>query len=38
MSQGTAAHTITVGIKYDTEPLNQLESQLENIAELLDRI
>ncbi|MDX7986687.1 DUF1983 domain-containing protein [Xenorhabdus sp. 12] len=38
MSQGTATHTITVDIKCNTEPLNQLESQLEHIAELLERI
>lgn len=38
MSQGTATSTFTVGIKYDTETLSQLESQLERIAELLDRI
>ncbi|KMJ43374.1 hypothetical protein AB204_20045 [Xenorhabdus khoisanae] len=38
MSQGTATSTFTVGIKYDTETLSQLESQLERIAELMDRI
>ncbi|MEQ1964390.1 hypothetical protein ABLB69_14715 [Xenorhabdus khoisanae] len=38
MSQGTATSTFTVGIKYDTETLSQLESQLEHIAELMDRI
>ncbi|MEQ1977529.1 hypothetical protein [Xenorhabdus sp. SGI240] len=38
MSQGTATSTFTVGIQYDTETLSQLESQLEHIAELLDRI
>ncbi|WFQ81350.1 hypothetical protein PXH59_10080 [Xenorhabdus sp. SF857] len=38
MSQGTATSTFTVGIQYDTETLSQLESQLEHIAELLERI
>ncbi|MBI6550226.1 hypothetical protein [Xenorhabdus lircayensis] len=38
MTQGTATHTITVGINYNTQSLNQLESQLEHIAELLERI
>ncbi|PHM38187.1 hypothetical protein Xmau_03574 [Xenorhabdus mauleonii] len=38
MSQGTATHAITVDIKYNTEPLNKLESQLEHIVELLERI
>ncbi|MCP9269831.1 hypothetical protein M5U04_17535 [Xenorhabdus sp. XENO-1] len=38
MSQGTATSTFSVGIKYDTKTLSQLESQLERIAELLDRI
>ncbi|MDX7989871.1 hypothetical protein [Xenorhabdus littoralis] len=37
-STGAATHTITVGINYNTEPLSQLESQLEHIAELLERI
>ncbi|WP_338882669.1 hypothetical protein [Xenorhabdus sp. TH1] len=30
--------TLTIDIKYNTEALNQLESQLEHIAELMDRI
>ncbi|WP_141554450.1 hypothetical protein [Xenorhabdus kozodoii] len=30
--------TFTIDIKYNTEALNQLESQLEHIAELMDRI
>lgn len=34
MSQGT----FTIDIKYNTEALNQLESQLEHIAELMERI
>ncbi|MGJ0578550.1 hypothetical protein ACR71G_10730 [Xenorhabdus bovienii] len=38
MTQSTPTHTFTIGIKYDTEALNQLESQLERIAELMDRI
>ncbi|MGJ0626019.1 hypothetical protein [Xenorhabdus bovienii] len=38
MTQSTPTQTFTIGIKYDTEALNQLESQLEHIAELMDRI
>ncbi|CDG20576.1 conserved protein of unknown function [Xenorhabdus poinarii G6] len=40
MAQRTeiATHNITIGIKYDTETLNRLESQLEHIAELMERI
>ncbi|MDC9605630.1 hypothetical protein [Xenorhabdus griffiniae] len=30
--------TLTIDIKYNTESLNQLESQLEHIAELMERI
>ncbi|MCG3463943.1 hypothetical protein L7G72_19435 [Xenorhabdus bovienii] len=37
-STGTATYDITVGIKYNTDTLNQLEAQLERIAELTDRI
>ncbi|MDE9484048.1 hypothetical protein KKI93_22115 [Xenorhabdus bovienii] len=37
-STGTATYDITVGIKYNTDTLNQLEFQLEHIAELMDRI
>ncbi|MCG3463111.1 hypothetical protein L7G72_14915 [Xenorhabdus bovienii] len=37
-STGTATYDITVGIKYDTDTLNQLEAQLKRIAELTDRI
>ncbi|CDG86902.1 hypothetical protein [Xenorhabdus bovienii] len=38
MTQSTPTHTFTIDIKCDTEALNQLESQLEHIAELTDRI
>ncbi|WP_340608321.1 hypothetical protein [Xenorhabdus bharatensis] len=38
MSQSAGTHDITVAIKYDTGALSQLESQLEHIVELLDRI
>ncbi|PHM45205.1 hypothetical protein [Xenorhabdus miraniensis] len=38
MTQNTATSTITVGVKYDTQTLSQLESQLEHIAELMERI
>ncbi|MDE9447252.1 hypothetical protein KKJ04_17035 [Xenorhabdus bovienii] len=37
-STGTATYDITVGIKYDTDTLNQLEAQLKHIAEQVDRI
>ncbi|MGJ0638246.1 hypothetical protein [Xenorhabdus bovienii] len=37
-STGTATYDITIGIKYNTDTLNQLEAQLERIAELTDRI
>ncbi|CBJ79826.1 hypothetical protein XBJ1_0685 [Xenorhabdus bovienii SS-2004] len=37
-STGTATYDITVGIKYDTDTLNQLETQLKRIAEQVDRI
>ncbi|MCG3471989.1 hypothetical protein L7750_16850 [Xenorhabdus bovienii] len=38
MTQSTPTHTFTIDIKCDTEALNQLESQLKNIAEQMDRI
>ncbi|CDG21052.1 conserved protein of unknown function [Xenorhabdus poinarii G6] len=40
MTQRTtiATHNITIGIKYDTETLSWLESQLEHIAELMERV
>ncbi|PHM45888.1 hypothetical protein Xmau_00279 [Xenorhabdus mauleonii] len=40
MSQNidTATYNITVGVNYNTKTLNQLESQLEHIVELLERI
>ncbi|CDH35088.1 hypothetical protein [Xenorhabdus bovienii] len=37
-STGTATYDITVGIKYDTDTLNQLEAQLKHIAEQVDLI
>ncbi|MGJ0638042.1 hypothetical protein [Xenorhabdus bovienii] len=37
-STGTATYDITVGIKYNTDTLSQLEAQLERIAEQMDRI
>ncbi|WP_258086965.1 hypothetical protein [Xenorhabdus bovienii] len=37
-STGTATYDITVGIKYNTDTLNQLEAQLKRIAEQVDRI
>ncbi|CDM89676.1 hypothetical protein [Xenorhabdus bovienii] len=38
MTQSTPTHTFTIDIKCDTGALNQLESQLKNIAEQMDRI
>ncbi|BET96721.1 hypothetical protein [Xenorhabdus taiwanensis] len=38
MGNTLSQSTLTIGIKYDTEALNQLASQLEHIAELMDRI
>ncbi|CDG99594.1 hypothetical protein [Xenorhabdus bovienii] len=38
MTQSTPTHTFTIDIKCDTEALNQLKSQLKNIAEQMDRI
>ncbi|MDE9536319.1 hypothetical protein KKI91_16815 [Xenorhabdus bovienii] len=38
MTQSTPTHTFTIDIKCDTEALNQLKSQLKNIAEQVDRI
>ncbi|MGJ0636995.1 hypothetical protein [Xenorhabdus bovienii] len=38
MTQNTPTHTFTIDIKCDTEALNQLKSQLKNIAEQMDRI
>ncbi|MDE1493351.1 hypothetical protein KKI96_21970 [Xenorhabdus bovienii] len=38
MTQSTPTHTFTIGIKYDTDTLNQLEAQLKHIAEQVDRI
>ncbi|MGJ0639429.1 hypothetical protein ACR715_20980, partial [Xenorhabdus bovienii] len=38
MSQSTTVGAFTIDIKYDTDTLNQLESQLKNIAEQMDRI
>ncbi|CDG97346.1 conserved hypothetical protein [Xenorhabdus bovienii str. puntauvense] len=38
MSQSTTVGAFTIGIKYNTDTLSQLEAQLERIAELTDRI
>ncbi|MCG3464146.1 hypothetical protein L7G72_20565 [Xenorhabdus bovienii] len=38
MTQSTPTHTFTIDIKCDTDTLSQLESQLKNIAEQMDRI
>ncbi|CDH01612.1 hypothetical protein [Xenorhabdus bovienii] len=38
MSQSTPVGAFTIGIKYNTDTLSQLEAQLERIAELTDRI
>ncbi|MDE9480039.1 hypothetical protein [Xenorhabdus bovienii] len=38
MSQNTTVGAFNIGIKYDTDTLNQLEAQLKHIAEQVDRI
>ncbi|MDE9518964.1 hypothetical protein KKJ17_14815 [Xenorhabdus bovienii] len=38
MSQNTTVGAFNIGIKYDTDTLNQLEAQLKRIAEQVDRI
>ncbi|MDE1480120.1 hypothetical protein KKJ01_18315 [Xenorhabdus bovienii] len=38
MSQNTTVGAFNIGIKYDTDTLNQLEAQLNHIAEQVDRI
>ncbi|MDE9466395.1 hypothetical protein [Xenorhabdus bovienii] len=38
MTQSTPTHTFTIDFKCDTDTLNQLKSQLKNIAEQVDRI